>query len=601
MFISDRAETVVYMQSFSKTVLSNESNQASTTDALKAWKAVNGAQIAVIADSNPVSNALPNSLTLTVPDGSSGAVGVSNEGYFGIKVSSDWEYTASFHYRTSFTGDATINLQTSTGQVLGSTTASLSGDDASWKQVSVRFTPTTDPDGESTDNLFVVTVDGEAASGQVTNFALFSLFPPTFNRRANGLRKDIAETLQEMKPAFFRFVGGNNLEVCWFNPTDVAFVLTSSSPPRAKPPRGDGNGMLRSDPSRIAQDVKETGATSTRSYSLGGTSIAEDQLDPYIQQAADQINFVIGDPAQDEHAALRASLGHPEPFKLRRVEVGNEDFIGSAPSTYGYRWKQFVEALQPQFPDINFIATTHVDNPVLDPTPAEYDVHVYQTPKWFYQNAFYYDGFARNGTKYFEGEYAVTSTNSSDIYGTPEHGRLLWPTMQGSSAEAAFMTGLERNSDIVYAAGYAPLLNHVNNSQWTPNLVSFDAARVYRSTSFYVQKVLFGLNRGDEYLPSTLPDRNGSIHWAVARKGEDEIIIKIANAGEAAQNLTFALPFDNIASTGNLQVLTGPANASNTPDTPDAVTPRETTIATGKTFDYEAPGYSVTVVTFTAL
>ncbi|KAL0069028.1 hypothetical protein AAF712_004022 [Marasmius tenuissimus] len=165
--------------------------QPGTTDALKAWSPVNGADIAVVADSTPVSNALPNSLTLTVPEGSAGPVGVANEGYFGIKVSSSWEYKASFFYRTSFSGDATISLQTSSGDILGSTTASLAGDEATWKQASVKFTPTTDAD--SVDNQFVVTVDGEVASSQIINFALFSLFPPTFNNRENGLRIDIAE------------------------------------------------------------------------------------------------------------------------------------------------------------------------------------------------------------------------------------------------------------------------------------------------------------------------------------------------------------------------------------------------------------------------
>ncbi|KAL0069027.1 hypothetical protein AAF712_004021 [Marasmius tenuissimus] len=242
---------------------------------------------------------------------------------------------------------------------------------------------------------------------------------------------------------------------------------------------------------------------------------------------------------------------------------------------------------------VAFIATTRFNDPVLDPKPAEYDLHAYKDPSWFWQNAFFYDDFARDGTKFFEGEYAVT--RSAD--GT----RFIFPNMEGSSGEAAFMTGMERNSDIVYAAAYAPLLNHVENSQWTPNLVSFDSANVYRSTSFYVQKVpQFSMVKGDEYLPSTLPARNGSLHWTVARRGEDETIIKVVNAGGEAQTLTFALPFDNVASSGTLQLLTGPANASNTPDAPDAVTPKESTITTGETFDYEAPGYSLSVLTFTA-
>jgi alpha-N-arabinofuranosidase len=333
-------------------------------------------------------------------------------------------------------------------------------------------------------------------------------------------------------------------------------------------------------------------------FSLGGTSIAEDDLGPYIQQSMDQINFVVGNPAKSSAAALRASLGHPEPFPLTYVEVGNEDFF--APTTYTYRWQEFVTTLQAEFPNLHFIATTDTFNPILSPNPLQYDVHVYQTPTWFAQNSFIYDGFERNATTYFEGEYAAISTNSSDIFGTPEDGRLTFPTMQSSTGEAAFMTGLERNADIVFSASYAPLLNNVENSQWTPNLVSFDAGGVYPSTSYYVQK-LFSLNRGDEYLPSTLPSPTGTLFWSVVRKTSTrEIIIKISNTVGNTAPLTFVLPFGTVAKSGSAQVLVGAGTASNTPTTPDLVVPKNSTIPTGKTFSYDAPGFSVSVLTLVA-
>jgi len=295
---------------------------------------------------------------------------------------------------------------------------------------------------------------------------------------------------------------------------------------------------------------------------------------------------------------LRASLGHPAPFTLNYVEVGNEDF--SAPTTYIYRWHDFVDALTAEFPNLHFIATTDTFNPILTPNPLQYDVHVYQTPTWFAQNSFFYDGFERNATTYFEGEYAAISTNASDIFGTTADGRLTYPTMQSSSGEAAFMTGLERNSDIVFSASYAPLLNNVANSQWTPNLVSFDAGNVYKSTSYYVQQ-LFSLNRGDEYIPSTLPAETGTLFWSVVRKtSAQEIIIKISNTVSTAAPLTFVLPFATVAATGTAQVLTGAEIASNTPTTPNLVVPKNSTIRTGKTFSYTAPGFSVSVLTLVA-
>ncbi|KAG7091743.1 hypothetical protein E1B28_008144 [Marasmius oreades] len=653
--------------------------QPGSSGALNAWSAVNGAQISVVADTTPLSSAIPNSLNVVVPTGRTGAVGVSNSGYFGIKVTAGTRYAASFNYRftTAFSGSltATVSLQSSSGQVLASSTVALSGSQTRFARQSVVLTPSRS--ASDTNNKFVVTVDGAAASGRTIRFALFSLFPPTFKNRPNGLREDVAEALQEMGPKFFRFPGGNNV-VCpniitsrqftliFFFTGGILLVLLTiqtANPEMCRSQKGqtvaqrwqwnNTVGPLENRPGRVGdwgyintdglglfeylQWCEDVGMEAIMAiwsgFALGGTSVAPNQLGPFIQQAADQINFVIGDPTRSAPAALRSSLGHPAPFKLNHVEVGNEDFF--AASTYQGRWSAIVQALQTQFPNIT----------------------------WFFQNAFFYDSFvvclensiiartalnrlpsaiARRYTLlrgtyafachkllgallkliFLQGEYAAISTNAGDIFGTPADGRLVFPTMASSSGEACFMTGLERNSDIVFAASYAPLLNHVANSQWTPNLVSFDSANVYRSTSFYVQK-LFAQNRGDSYLPSTLPSRNGSLHWSVARSGTNGIIIKarsfpvlrsltskltctphlqkiqVANAGSSTQTLTFSLPFNTVSSTGTLQLLTGASTASNTPDTPSAVTPRNSTITTGKTFSYQAQAFSVGVITLT--
>nr|6ZPS_AAA Chain AAA, MgGH51 [Meripilus giganteus]6ZPV_AAA Chain AAA, MgGH51 [Meripilus giganteus]6ZPW_AAA Chain AAA, MgGH51 [Meripilus giganteus]6ZPX_AAA Chain AAA, MgGH51 [Meripilus giganteus]6ZPY_AAA Chain AAA, MgGH51 [Meripilus giganteus]6ZPZ_AAA Chain AAA, MgGH51 [Meripilus giganteus]6ZQ0_AAA Chain AAA, MgGH51 [Meripilus giganteus]6ZQ1_AAA Chain AAA, MgGH51 [Meripilus giganteus] len=576
-----------------------------TAAALAAWHPISNAKLAVIQDPSPVSNALPNSLQFSVPSGSSGRVGFTNEGFWGIKVDSTWTYKASLFFRfptsSSFSGALTVGLQTNAGRVLAQNSTQIRGTTTKWTQINLELHPTASAPDVS--NSFFVTIDGAAGAGQTINFAMFSLFPPTFKNRPNGLRADIAETLAEMGPSFFRFPGGNNLEgqttaTRWQWNATVGSLL--DRPGRVGDwgyVNTDGLGLLE-----YLQFFEDTGMEPIMAvwagYSLGGTSLAENQLAPYIQQAIDQINFVIGDPAKSAPAALRASLGHPEPFTLRFVEVGNEDFF--AAGSYPYRWHDFVTALQAQFPQIRFIATTNAWNPVLSPVPQSYDVHVYQTPTWFYQNAFYYDGFQRNGTTYFEGEYAAISTNANDLFGTVADGRLAFPTVQSATGEAAFMTGLERNSDIVFAASYAPLLQHVNSTQWTPDLVSYDAGSVIKSTSFFAQK-LFALNKGDQYLPSTLPTNGGTLHWSITRASSSgKTFIKIANAGSSAQSLTFQLTqFNSVSSTGTLQVLTGPETASNTPEAPQAIVPKTSTIGTGKTFTYNAPAFSVSVITVT--
>ncbi|KNZ81402.1 putative alpha-N-arabinofuranosidase A [Termitomyces sp. J132] len=598
-----------------------------TSAALNAWQAVNGATISVIAESVPVSSALPNALHVVIPNGRTGPVGFANTGYFGIKVTASTTYSASFFYRfptaSSFRGTATVSLQTSSGQILGSSTVSISGAQTSWQQLSVQITPTITP--SSTGNLFVITLDGSAAAGQTINFAMLSLFPPTFKDRPNGMRIDIAEALSEMRPSFFRFPGGNNLEgqtvatrwqwnaTVWC-PSSLLphhglivffFFFMKVGPLVERPGRVGDWGYINTDGLGLfeyltwCEDLNMIPIMAVwAGFALGGTSVAEADLQPFIQQAIDQINFVIGAQGTSEAADLRVSLGHPEPFALTFVEVGNEDFF--AANTYVYRWHDFVDTLQAQFPDLHFIATSDTSNPILSPNPTEYDIHVYQTPSWFAQNSFFYDGFERNVTRYFEGEYAAISTNPDDIFGTPADGRLTFPTMQSSTGEAAFMTGLERNSDIVFAASYAPLLNHVANSQWTPNLVSFDSGAVYRSTSFYVQ-MLFSQNRGDEYIPSTLPNRTGTIFWSVVRNTTAQsIIIKVSNTIATETSLTFNLPFTTVATTGTLQIIQGSATTSNTPTTPNAAVPVTSSIGTGKTFTYNAPGFSFSVITLVA-
>ncbi|KAF8198626.1 alfa-L-arabinofuranosidase precursor [Pholiota molesta] len=560
-----------------------------TSAALNAWSAINGAGISVVQETTPVSTALPNALHVTIPAGKTGAIGFSNAG---------------------FTGNAFLVIITA-GSAYSQQTA--------WKQVTVTLTPSTS--ASALTNLFTVTLDGASASGQTINFAMFSLFPPTFKNRANGMRVDIAEALQEMGPSFFRLPGGNNLEG---QTTATRWQWNATvGPMLSRPGRVGDWGYVNTDGLGLLEYLnwcEDLGMQPIMAvwsgYSLGGTSLAESALPPYIQQAIDQINFVVGDPSTSAAAALRSSLGHPAPFTLNYVEIGNEDFVAS--STYTYRWQAFATALKAAFPNIQFMATSYVNNPVLSPKPTEYDVHVYQTPTWFAQNSFYYDTVQRDGTKYFEGEYAAISTNANDLYGTVADGRLTYPTMQSAAGEAAFMTGLERNSDIVFAASYAPLLGHITANQWTPNLLAFEyasdyklfqnlfqltpstysAGSVYRSTSFYVQK-LFSVNRGDSYLPSTLPSQTGTLFWSVVRNTPaNQIIIKVSNTASSAATITFQLPF-SVATSGTLQLLTGTATASNTPTSPNLFAPVTSTIITGQTFNYSAPAVSVSVIILT--
>lgn len=287
-----------------------------------------------------------------------------------------------------------------------------------------------------------------------------------------------------------------------------------------------------------------------------------------------------------------------------------QDFATGASSTYNYRWQQFVTTLQADYPNLRkpesspippfafsehsllgFMATTYVNNPVLSPTPKTYDAHVYNYPAWFTQNSATYDTTARNGMTYFEGEYAVISTATSDIY----NNRIPYPILQGSVSEAAFMMGFERNADIVFAASYAPLLGHATQYQWTPNLITFDAGSVVKSTSYYVQQ-LFSTYRGDSYLPSTLASTSGTVFWSVVKQNSPaSYIIKVANSGTAQSSLVFNLP-TAVGTSGTLIQLSGSASASNTPTAPSNITPHISTIATTQKLSFTAPAISFSVI-----
>ncbi|KAI0030352.1 glycoside hydrolase [Vararia minispora EC-137] len=568
-----------------------------TVAALAAWTPVGGASIAVIADSTPLSSALPNALQIIVPDG---VAGVGNMGFWGINVNASWTYNASFFFRfpdTLPSSDVTATaslVSASGGTVFASANVSLSPT-ADWTQVFTTLTPS----ASAPDTLNNFTVTFKDFSGTI-NTALFSLFPPTFMGQENGMRADIAQALLDLGPSFFRFPGGNNIEG---NTIATRWQWNNTVGPLTSRPGREGTwSYINTDGLGLYEYlvwIELMGMQPIMAiwsgFSLGGQTVANspDALAPYIEQARQQIEFVVGNTSTPG-GALRASLGHPEPFTLNFVEVGNEDQF--APSTYLYRWPAFMNALQPLFPDIRFLATTFIFNPVLGPTPQSYDSHMYDTPDWFAKNSIMYDGFLRNGTTYFEGEYAAISVNPSDLFGTPANGRFTFPTMNGSVGEAAFMMGLERNADIVFAASYAPLLGHVTQNQWTPNLLAFDAGAVIKSTSYYVQQ-MFSLNRGDAYLPSTRADPSGTLFWSVVQQNAPPaFIIKLANTGADAANVTFQLPAA-VKGAARLVQISGNPTDSNTPESPDKVVPVTSSVDAGQDMVVAAPGFSVSVVT----
>ncbi|CAK5283023.1 unnamed protein product [Mycena citricolor] len=507
---------------------------------LTAWAGLNNdSQIVVVAPDVPVSSALPNALALTTTSGTTSAVGITNSGYFGINVQKNWTYHGSFYFRfpsapsTPVKGVFTVGFLDSTGNAVAKSTHAFTSS-SNWQQITFRFTPSSTPSGSG--NLFYVQLPGAAVAsgGGTVQFGMLSCFPPTFKNRVNGMRMDISNALKAMNPSFFRFPGGNNLEGQtasdrWIWSNTVGNIV--DRPGRKGDwgyPNTDGLGLYE-----YLLWIEDMGIEPIMAvwagFTLDGTALPASALAPYIQEAINQIEFAIGDASTNQYAAIRASMGHPAPFALTYIEIGNEDFFD--PATYdGYRWTAFYNALNAQFPQLKYIATSATSGSVPAVTgssPQYWDLHEYNNPNFFTFGSYNFDYLLRNGLQFFQGEYAVTTMNNG--VGVP------YPFIDGSIAEAAYMTGFDRNSDIVFAAAYAPLLNHVSSTQWTPNLITHTPNSLILSTSYYVQQ-MFGLYTGDTYLNSTTNVAATPVQWSVTKNTKANLLyLKAVNTGTSAK------------------------------------------------------------------
>jgi alpha-L-arabinofuranosidase len=434
--------------------------------------------------SQPVNAALPVALRLTTT-GTGGRVGIANDGYWGIPVKPNTRYRASFFVRTSsdFHGPLTASLESSDGQTVFAK-ASVSGLGANWKQVSLDL-KTAGSATPSTTNRFVLSTQG---SGTVW-FNLVSLFPPTTRNRANGLRPDLMEMMGAMQPAFLRLPGGNYLEG---NTVAERFDWKKTLGPIAERPghlgpwgyrSTDGMGLMEY--LLWCEDLKiEPILAVFAGYALQGEYVAPGpKLTPFVQDALEEIEYLTGDKTT-RWGAQRAKDGHPAPFPLHYVEIGNEDAFDRSGS-YDGRFAQFFDAIKAKYPKLELIATA----PVRGRRPDVIDDHYYRSAREMARDSHHYDRTDRTGPKIFVGEWASTE-------GSPT------PTLQAALGDAAWLTGLERNSDIVPIQCYAPLLVNVNPGarQWGTNLIGYDALKSFGSPSYYVQK-MFGANRGDVVLP----------------------------------------------------------------------------------------------------
>jgi alpha-L-arabinofuranosidase len=425
-------------------------------------------------------SALDVALRLDVTkSGGPAGVGVANDGYWGIPVRPNTPYRVSLWARAGadFKGGLRVALQSRDG---GSTfaEANLGRLAAQWKKYEVTLrTGASAP--ESLDNRFLVAATG-TGSVWITQV---SVFPPTFKDRANGNRIDLMEKMLAMKPTFLRLPGGNYLDPGHYEwKKTIGPVDQRAGHPGAWSYRSsDGLGLLE-----FLQWCEELNVEPVLGVTDGrGWLPGDGDVTPLVQDALDEIEYVSGDPTT-KWGARRAADGHPAPFKLRFVEIGNEDFFDPHP-VYEARFAQFFRAIKAKYPQLQIIATR---GDLKETRPDIVDDHYYRSADAMSADAGHYDNVDRNGPKIFVGEWATTE-------GSPT------PTLQAALGDAAWLTGLERNSDLVVMQCYAPLLVNVNPGarQWGTNLIGYDALHSFGSPSYYLQ-VMFAENTGDVVLPT---------------------------------------------------------------------------------------------------
>ena len=522
--------------------------------------------------------------------------GLDNEGFKGIGIREGEKYDFSLYARTQsgMPVKLRINLVDSRNDLYEQKEIEVSGKE--WKKYTVVLTPGVT---EARSRLRITM----ATKGTV-DLEHISLFPQkTFNNRPNGMRADLAQALKDLKPGVFRFPGGCIVEGTnkatryqWKNtigpvenrPININrwnYTFSHKKFPDYYQSYGLGffeYFQLSEDIGAEPLPVLNCGLSCQYENQDPNENCPVDKLQPYIDDALDLIEFANG-PVTSKWGKIRADMGHPAPFNLKLIAIGNEQWG----PLYPERLEPFIKALRKAYPEIMIVGSSGPNSegkefdylwPEMKRLKADLvDEHFYRPESWFLSQGARYDNYDRKGPKVFAGEYAC-------------HGKgKKWNHFHAALLEAAFMTGLERNADIVHMATYAPLFAHVEGWQWRPDMIWFDNLNSVRTVSYYVQQ-LYAQNKGTNVLPLTMNKKpvtgaegqNGLFASAVYDKDKNELILKVANTSDKTQpvSLTFeGLKKQDVLSEGRCITLSSlDQDKDNTLEQPFAITPQETPV-----------------------
>ena len=576
-------------------------------DALMGWNMFGNVQVST---TRPAFDRNPHYVVL----GDSGHIekrtGLENRGFFGMGLKQGLRYDFSVYARLHDAGSAParirVELVDSRNSIVARERITINSRD--WKKYTASVTSkVTEPKGLM--RIFLETAEG-------VDLDHVSLFP---SDNWNGLRADLVKDLADLHPGIFRFPGGcivegTDLETRYQWKNSVGQVENRplnenrwnyTFAHRMYPNYFQTSGLGLYEFFLLSEEI---GAEPLPVVSCGlacqfqnhteDAHVAVDALQPYIDDALDLIEFANGD-VSTKWGKLRADMGHPQPFNLKQIGVGNEQWG----ELYPPRLEKFIQAIRAKYPNIKICGTS---GPSADGKDFDYgwqemkrlkldlvDEHYYKPPQWFFDNAGRYDNYDRKGPKVFAGEYAA-------------HGRGEFNNWEAALSEAAFMTGLERNADVVWQATYAPLFAHVEGWQWKPDLIWFDNLKSVRSANWYVQ-MLYGTYKGTNVLKLTengkpVEGANGLYASAVYDKDAKKYIVKLVNSSDQPQDVCVEFKGLKNLGEGECILLKGDMQMENLVGRPEQISPVTTKVTPvqggGNVYRTNVPPRAFMVVSF---
>lgn len=602
-------------------VISSENPIVPFGPVITGWKPV-GDVFIHLTQLHPLSDALPIVLQLDIPVNATGEVGIVNEGWWGIDVRPQ-TYDASFYclsnaprnngslsginvsLRSNLTGETWVTSKIPTTNV-----SSFQYQHFETQLVNEAMAP-------NSNNTFAITFDASEVAGNTYYFGLASLFGETY--KDTVIRKDLGETIVDLGSKFFRFPGGNNLEGYsiaqrWkWNETIGPLISRKGRVGDWGYYNTNGLGLME------YLDFCEAGGLqpilgvyagfSLDIFGQEGTSFPEDQMHLILEDILNEIEFITGDTSTT-WGARRAEYGHPEPYELNFIELGNEDWFSS---TYPYRFPILYEGIKQVYPNMTLISTTFDENPdynISIPAGGLWDKHDYQTPSFFLENFDFYDNWqettGNEGVKVFIGESSVFQYDvPSGVvdFSFPVGIHIPYPNLISALGESVYLLGAERNPTVVDFIAYAPSFANLNWENWTPNLVSFTANQdeTVKSSSYYMEQ-LFAHHHGAETLPVTTVSGDFNPLWwgASIDEGDTAMYFKVVNTGNSSILLT--LNTDRTLTGVNGTMITAPSLTSfNYINNQTVVAPSPITnlpSPSGQAFNWDVPAWSINVLQF---